>query len=91
MGSEHGVPKRNPATGNEVFLMIANRRSRRPSDAEHPIGYGKEAYVWSLFAALGLLVAGSVVSIMRGFIQISPADERCSLGELTIRKDSTRR
>lgn len=53
-------------TGNEVFLMIANRRSRRASDAEHPIGHGKEAYFWSLFAALGLLVAGSVVSIMRG-------------------------
>lgn len=53
-------------TGNEVFLMIANRRARRPSDAEHPLGHGKEAYVWSLFAALGLLVAGSAVSIMRG-------------------------
>jgi cation diffusion facilitator family transporter len=53
-------------TGNEVFLVIANRRARRPADAEHPLGHGKEAYVWSLFAALGLLVAGSAVSITRG-------------------------
>jgi len=52
--------------GNEIFLMTANRRSRRPPDARHPIGSGKEAYVWSLIAALGLLAAGGAVSIMRG-------------------------
>ncbi|BBY65818.1 cation diffusion facilitator transporter [Mycolicibacterium helvum] len=52
--------------GNEIFLMTANRRSRRPPDAKHPIGSGKEAYVWSLIAALGLLAAGGAVSIMRG-------------------------
>jgi divalent metal cation (Fe/Co/Zn/Cd) transporter len=33
--------------GNEVFLMIANRRSRRTPDRAHPFGYGREAYVWS--------------------------------------------
>ncbi|TGD84951.1 cation diffusion facilitator family transporter [Mycolicibacterium sp. CH28] len=53
-------------SGNEIFLMTANRRSRRPPDAKHPIGSGKEAYVWSLIAALGLLSAGGAVSIMRG-------------------------
>src|ERR671938_481733 len=36
-------------TGNEVFLLIANRRSRRPPDRAHPLGHGREAYVWSLF------------------------------------------
>ena len=53
-------------SGNGIFLMVANRRARRPPDAEHPIGSGKEAYVWSLFAALGLLAAGGAVSISRG-------------------------
>jgi hypothetical protein len=33
--------------GNEIFLMIANRRSRRPADLAHPSGHGREAYVWS--------------------------------------------
>jgi cation diffusion facilitator family transporter len=61
-------------TGNEVFLMIANRRSRRPSDAAHPLGHGKEAYVWSLFAALGLLVAGSAVSVTRGVQELMAPD-----------------
>jgi divalent metal cation (Fe/Co/Zn/Cd) transporter len=29
--------------GNEIFLMIANRRSRRPPDLAHPFGHGREA------------------------------------------------
>jgi len=53
-------------SGNEVFLLIADRRSRRPADPAHPLGHGREAYVWSLFAALGLFVAGGAVSVTRG-------------------------
>src|SRR5450755_99182 len=52
--------------GNEVFLLIADRRSRQPPDLTHPFGHGREAYVWSLFAALGLFVAGAAVSVTRG-------------------------
>lgn len=53
-------------SGNEIFLLFANRRSRRPPDRAHPMGYGREAYVWSLFAAMGLFVAGAVVSVTQG-------------------------
>src|SRR6516225_8498079 len=53
-------------SGNEIFLLVANRRSRRPPDAAHPFGYGREAYVWSLFAAIGLFVAGAAVSVTYG-------------------------
>jgi cation diffusion facilitator family transporter len=53
-------------TGNEVFLLIAFRRSRRPPDRAHPLGYGREAYVWSLLAAVGLFVAGAAVSVTHG-------------------------
>jgi cation diffusion facilitator family transporter len=52
--------------GNEIFLLAANRRARRPPDAAHPFGHGREAYVWSLFAALGLFVAGAAVSVTHG-------------------------
>jgi cation diffusion facilitator family transporter len=64
-------------TGNELFLLVANRRSTRPADEAHPLGYGREAYVWSLFAALGLFVAGGAVSITHGVNELrapTPAD-----------------
>ncbi len=57
-------------TGNEIFLMIANRRSARPADPQRPLGYGREAYVWSLLAAVGLFVAGASVSIWHGVSEL---------------------
>src|SRR5882757_3476713 len=57
-------------TGNEIFLLVANRRSRRPPDRAHPLGHGREAYVWSLFAALGIFVAGGAVSVTRGIQEL---------------------
>jgi cation diffusion facilitator family transporter len=57
-------------TGNQGFLIVANRRSSRPPDAERPLGYGGEAYVWSLLAAVGLFVVGGSLSVWRGVTEL---------------------
>jgi cation diffusion facilitator family transporter len=57
-------------TGNEVFLLIALRSSRRPPDATHPYGYGADRFFWSLLAAFGIFVAGGLVAVAEGIDQL---------------------
>ena len=53
-------------TLNQVFLLTALHRSRKPADVRHPFGYGMERYFWSLLAAVGILVLGAGFSIAEG-------------------------
>ena len=55
--------------------MIGVRQSLRVADATHPLGYGRERYFWSLFAALAVFVSGFAVAVekaLRGALE--PAD-----------------
>lgn len=51
---------------NSICLMVGIKRGSRPADSEHPFGYGLEANVWAMFAAL-LMLLGTFVAIYNGF------------------------
>ena len=53
-------------TLNQVFLLTSLKVAARPADREHPFGYGKAQFFWSLLAAVGIFVAGAVFSIYEG-------------------------
>ncbi len=63
-------------TMNQVFLMAALRKSRKPPDPRHPFGYGMERYFWSLLAAVGIFVLGAGFSAYQGIQSlVTPGEE----------------
>lgn len=52
--------------GNQLLLLLGMKRSRRPSNPEHPLGFGKETYFWSFVVAIMLFTVGGLFSIYEG-------------------------
>jgi cation diffusion facilitator family transporter len=57
-------------TANDLFLLVAQRRSTRGPDDRHPLGHGQEVYFWALIAALGVFVAGAAFSLREGITEL---------------------
>ncbi|MFV0463325.1 MAG: cation diffusion facilitator family transporter [Nostocoides sp.] len=67
-------------TGNEVFLLAAERRGDKPADERHPLGYGRAAYVWAFVAAFGLFAVGSALSISTGISALTSHEPASDYG-----------
>ena len=53
-------------TTNQLLLLVSIGQGEREPDEEHPFGYGKERFFWTLLAAVLIFLAGAVFSIGEG-------------------------
>lgn len=60
---------------NELLLLYGQKRSTKPADARHPVGYGRELYFWSFVVAILVFALGAGVSVFEGIVHVlNPED-----------------
>ncbi|MFF7437062.1 cation diffusion facilitator family transporter [Streptomyces sp. NPDC008122] len=62
-------------TVTEAMLLTALKRSEKPADEDHPVGYAGERYVWAMLAAVATFVGGAVFSIYDGVHTLTHGEE----------------
>ncbi len=57
-------------TGNQMLLLLGDRRSHLPPTPEHQFGYGRERYFWGFVVSIVLFALGSMFAIFEGIEKI---------------------
>jgi cation diffusion facilitator family transporter len=52
--------------GNQLLLLLGMRQSKQAPSEDHPMGYGKVVYFWSMMVALLLFTVGGLFSVYHG-------------------------
>jgi cation diffusion facilitator family transporter len=51
---------------NQLLLLLGMREARRPESVDHPLGYHRVTYFWSMIVALLLFFMGGAFSVYEG-------------------------
>ena len=54
-------------SGNQVLLLVGNKRSKKAPDAQHQFGYGRRRYVYGFIVSIVLFLVGGLFSLYEGF------------------------
>jgi cation diffusion facilitator family transporter len=57
-------------TTNQGFLLVSIGLSSRDPDPDRPFGYGRERFLWSFVAAVGMFLAGAIFAIGYGAYEL---------------------
>ena len=58
-------------SGNQVLLLVGQRRGAREADERHPFGYGRDRYFYSFVVALVLFSVGSLFALYEGWHKVA--------------------
>lgn len=62
-------------SGNQVLLLVGNKRSKKAADAQHQFGYGRRRYVYGFIVSIVLFLVGGLFSLYEGFHKFQHPEE----------------
>jgi cation diffusion facilitator family transporter len=54
-------------SGNQVLLIVGNKRATKAADERHPFGYGRRRFVYGFVVAIVLFLVGGLFSLYEGW------------------------
>jgi cation diffusion facilitator family transporter len=63
-----------------ALLLVGHKRSRKKEDKQHPFGYGKELYFWTLISAVVMMTFTATASFYFGLMRFLEPEELSYIG-----------